>query len=837
MAAKRAKGRGSSRGGAGEARSTLANDITGVLVAVVSIAMLFSLVSPSSAPVTHAMGEALILGFGSGAMLVPIALFVFAVTFFVRTENPVSSRIALGLGMIVLAILSILSSNAVGAESNPGVVFNADALASAGGYVGSGVAWVLLSLFGHVVTLVLLCGVIVAGVIVCGFSISDAVGKLQDKASAAAERMEERRSERLANPMPPASRVKAPKPARPAKESRGKSEAPQTTFIGARKTSVLRRDADKTQLVEPAAKTTLLSRKRKAAKPKPNEDEPELLPFDEGATVVGVPSVDEPVSTSSDAARGNVPAFLQNKSTVVKGAEKAGSGDNKTPSKKSSKIAETPVVSPSGDDGAVLPPISMINFNPDSATSAATSEQLGEVAEKLQSTLEEFGLTSRVAGWVAGPSVTTFKIEMGEGERVNKITNLQDDIALSLAAKSVRIFAPIPGTSLVGIEIPNSKTQPVYLGDVLPFVKGGPLEAAFGRDSEGKPVVVDIASLPHLLVAGTTGSGKSVLLNSIVMTMLMRATPEELRLIMVDPKRVEFTFYAGLPHLYVPVVTEPRQATSALQWGVTEMERRLKVFEHYKVRDIRSFNGQVEGGRLSEMENPPKKMPYFVIVIDELSDLMMVAGKDVEASIVRIAQLGRAAGIHLIVATQRPSADVVTGLIKANIDNRVALSVDNSINSRIILDQTGAERLMGKGDMLYKLRGRRPKRAQACFVSEPEVEKVVEFIKEHHEADYHEDILSVVAPGKPGASLDVAEDDDPLVWEAAQIVVDSQLGSTSGLQRRLKVGYARAGRIMDMLEQKGVVGPPDGAKPREVLLDADGLEELKSAESAYREVE
>ena len=837
MAAKRAKGRGSSGGGAGEARSTLANDITGVLVAVVSIAMLFSLVSPSSAPVTHAMGEALVLGFGSGAMLVPIALFVFAVTFFVRTENPVSSRIALGLGMIVLAILSILSSNAVGAESNPGVVFNADALASAGGYVGSGVAWVLLSLFGHVVTLVLLCGVIVAGVIVCGFSISDAVGKLQDKASAAAERMEERRSERLANPMPPASRVKAPKPARPAKESHGKSEAPQTTFIGARKTSVLRRDADKTQLVEPAAKTTLLSRKRKAAKPKPNEDEPELLPFDEGATVVGVPSVDGPVSTSLDAARGNVPAFLQNKSTVTKGAEKARSGDNKTPSKKSSKIAEAPVVSPSGDDGAVLPPISMINFNPDSATSAATSEQLGEVAEKLQSTLGEFGLTSRVAGWVAGPSVTTFKIEMGEGERVNKITNLQDDIALSLAAKSVRIFAPIPGTSLVGIEIPNSKTQPVYLGDVLPFVKGGPLEAAFGRDSEGKPVVVDIASLPHLLVAGTTGSGKSVLLNSIVMTMLMRATPEELRLIMVDPKRVEFTFYAGLPHLYVPVVTEPRQATSALQWGVTEMERRLKVFEHYKVRDIRSFNGQVEGGRLSEMENPPKKMPYFVIVIDELSDLMMVAGKDVEASIVRIAQLGRAAGIHLIVATQRPSADVVTGLIKANIDNRVALSVDNSINSRIILDQTGAERLMGKGDMLYKLRGRRPKRAQACFVSEPEVEKVVEFIKEHHEADYHEDILSVVAPGKPGASLDVAEDDDPLVWEAAQIVVDSQLGSTSGLQRRLKVGYARAGRIMDMLEQKGVVGPPDGAKPREVLLDADGLEELKSAESAYREVE
>ncbi|MDU5892584.1 MAG: DNA translocase FtsK, partial [Atopobium minutum] len=435
------------------------------------------------------------------------------------------------------------------------------------------------------------------------------------------------------------------------------------------------------------------------------------------------------------------------------------------------------------------------------------------------------------------PAVTTFKIEMGEGERVNKIRNLEDDIALSLAAKSVRIFAPIPGTSLVGIEIPNRTTQSVYLGDVLSHVTGGPLEAAFGRDSEGAPVVVDIAALPHLLVAGTTGSGKSVLLNSIVMTMLMRATPEELRLIMVDPKRVEFTFYAGLPHLYVPVVTEPRQATSALQWGVTEMERRLKVFEHYKVRDIKSFNKQVESGKLSEMDNPPQKMPYFVIVIDELSDLMMVAGKDVESSIVRIAQLGRAAGIHLIVATQRPSADVVTGLIKANIDNRVALSVDNSINSRIILDQTGAEKLLGRGDMLYKLRGRKPKRAQACFVSEAEVEQVVEFIKEHHESDYHEDILSAVTPGKPSVGgAEAASDDDPLIWEAAQIVVDSQLGSTSGIQRRLKVGYARAGRIMDMLEAKGVVGPPDGSKPREVLIDADGLEELRAAESEYREV-
>ena len=428
---------------------------------------------------------------------------------------------------------------------------------------------------------------------------------------------------------------------------------------------------------------------------------------------------------------------------------------------------------------------------------------------------------------------------MGEGERVNKITNLEDDIALSLAAKSVRIFAPIPGTSLVGIEIPNEKSQAVNLADVLPYAKGGPLECAFGRDSEGKPIVVDLASLPHLLVAGTTGSGKSVLLNAIVMSMLMRTTPEQVRLIMVDPKRVEFTGYAGLPHLYVPVVTEPRQAASALQWGVTEMERRLKVFEHYKVREIKTYNRNVDGGKYADMENPPKHMPYFVIVIDELADLMMVAGKDVESSIVRIAQLGRAAGIHLIVATQRPSADVVTGLIRANIDNRVALSVDNSINSRIILDQKGAEQLLGRGDMLVKLRGSKPKRAQGCWVSDEEIEQTVKYIREQRTAEYHDNILTVAVPSQVDgcASTGASREDDPLIWEAARIIVDSQLGSTSSLQRALSVGYARAGRIMDMLEAKGVVGPANGSKPREVLIDKDALEELKVQDAAYKEVE
>jgi S-DNA-T family DNA segregation ATPase FtsK/SpoIIIE len=328
------------------------------------------------------------------------------------------------------------------------------------------------------------------------------------------------------------------------------------------------------------------------------------------------------------------------------------------------------------------------------------------------------------------------------------------------------------------------------------------------------------------------------MINSMIMSLLMRTTPKQVRLIMIDPKRVEFSCYNGLPHLYVPVVTEPRQAASALQWAVSEMERRLKVFERAGAREINVYNRMIAQGKFAEEPNPPEHMPYLVVIIDELSDLMMVAGKDVEASIVRIAQLARAAGIHLVIATQRPSANVVTGLIKSNIDNRVALKVSSGIDSRVILDETGAERLLGNGDMLFKYRGLNMQRVLGCYTSDNEINEVVEFIRDQAEPDYHEEILSAVVPGQTVAGMRAAgeDDDDPLVWEAAQIVVESKLGSTSGLQRRLKVGYARAGRIMDMLEAKGVVGPPDGSKPREVLLDADGLEELRIQETTYREV-
>ncbi len=540
-----------------------------------------------------------------------------------------------------------------------------------------------------------------------------------------------------------------------------------------------------------------------------------------------------------------IPSFLMAQADMVAATKEPAELDSasraKAPEDTPSKPLDKQISASDGagsDDGEerLLPPASILRHNPASASAASSDKELEETAGALQSTLAEFGLHSRVVGWISGPTVTTFKVQPGEGERVSRISNLEDDIALSLASTAVRIFAPIPGTSLVGIEIPNRTRQNVNLGDVLPYVKGGPLELAIGRDSEGAPIVADLAKMPHLLIAGTTGSGKSVMINTIIMSLLMRTFPEDVRLIMVDPKRVELAGYNGLPHLYVPVVTEPKQAASALQWAVSEMERRLKVFERIGVRKISTFNEKQAAGEFEHYDNPPAKMPYLVIIIDELSDLMMVAGKDVEASIVRIAQLGRAAGIHLIVATQRPSSNVVTGLIKANITNRIAFNVATGIDSRVIIDQTGAEKLTGYGDMLFsKVDWGKPKRIQGCFVSDDEINQVVEFVKGQGEAEYHEEILSAVAPamvvGGGGSSNHEASEDDPLLWDAAHIVVESQLGSTSGLQRRLKVGYARAGRIMDMLEEKGVVGPPDGSKPREVLLDEEGLAELESVEA------
>lgn len=492
--------------------------------------------------------------------------------------------------------------------------------------------------------------------------------------------------------------------------------------------------------------------------------------------------------------------------------------------KKTAPVPKT--VAPRAMEGFELPGMAVLKKTAESAARHKSSDnEMRSTAAVITETLATFDIPARVVDWVAGPTVTLYEVEIAKGVRLNRVTALADDLALSLAASTVRILAPIPGKALVGIEVPNVRRSSVTLGDVLvPAHAGDPITLAIGKDVAGDPVLADLAKMPHLLIGGTTGSGKSVAINAMLMSILMRSTPTEVRLILIDPKRVELSLYNGVPHLYVPVVTEPKEAASALAWAVTEMERRLKVLQSAGARNIGAYNALVQSGKGPEGAG---ELPYLVIVIDELADLMMVAAKEVEDSICRIAQLARAAGIHLIVATQRPEANVVTGLIKANITNRIAFNVASAIDSRVVLDQPGAEKLVGLGDMLFSTPAwPKPKRIQGCFVSEDEIETVVDHLKKQSEPDYHEEILHLKV-SSVGGGVASDEDDDPLLWEAADIVVTSAMGSTSMLQRRLKVGYARAGRIMDMLEAKGVVGPPDGSKPREVLVDIEDLEALK----------
>lgn len=863
-------------------------DIAGVVIAVLAIASFIAVISPATAPVTAAVAGFYHLGFGLGAYVLPIVILLFAATLFLGEDSPLNIRSVAGGAVVFIAVVSILSLMVPGTSDSCDLMFVPQNLSASGGYIGAFIASALQNALGKPIAMVVLLGLAVVGFVIIGFSVGGVLRSARDRAADFAER---RRADVNASPWGDEEALSVPGIARPhlsILRQKG-SDMAVTTVMGNDADPVLDDDdedddpfVDVSEAVEAErAKTTLLPRrhaKNGKSAPKLNTSEPDpswsdseieltagddeddecpletakttLLPRrqDRRGQVTGQLSMEDdpdkvdesepPFAVNPVSAAPQIPDFLKHPKVA----------DAPTPTASAAPVAAgdggangtAADVEGEQEDGLKLPPLEILHANPQSASAASSDKELEQTAESLQSTLLEFGRSARVVGWIAGPTVTTFKLQPGEGERVSKISSLEDDIALSLAAQSVRIFAPIPGTSLVGIEIPNRKRQNVNLGDVLPYVKGGPLELAIGRDAEGTPVVADLAKMPHLLIAGTTGSGKSVMINSIITTLLMRALPEDVRLIMVDPKRVELAGYNGLPHLYVPVVTEPKQAASALQWAVSEMERRLKVFERLNVRKISTYNEKQAAGEFEHYDNPPQKMPYLVIIIDELSDLMMVAGKDVEASIVRIAQLGRAAGIHLIVATQRPSSNVVTGLIKANITNRIAFNVATGIDSRVIIDQMGAEKLTGLGDMLFsKVDWGKPRRIQGCFVSDDEINEIVEFVKSQSEPDYHEEILSAVAPASMSMAgggivrTGVAEpqDDDPLIWEAAHIVVESQLGSTSGLQRRLKVGYARAGRIMDMLEEKGVVGPPDGSKPREVLLDDEGLAALESVDA------
>ena len=793
-------------------------DLIGIALAVIGIALFVSVIIPGDAMVTAAVSNGLKHALGLGAYIIPFAFVFWGATYFLKTEGTKVGRLIVGIAVIMLAIMSMLSLYApTVVESVPSTLFEEQTLVSGGGYVGSGIAWALMTLFGRIIATIILVGLIIAGLVIAGVSISVPFLFIKNFIFQKQEEHAQHKYE---------------------EEIYGSQQAEYYEAPAGSETKILDSENPDDDI---ESKNPIKRLKGKFSKTQDVDDDA----FTDAGFATPEDATSDVTIDLTDLASSETIA-LDNSKKSSKGKRssrkttKLASKDSADKPKKTQAVPDGST--PTALEGFELPSAAILGKS--TGKRENTNAEIRQTAAVLQQTLEEFSLPAKVVGWLAGPTVTMYKVELPSGVRLAKLTNLSDDIALALAAPSVRI-AQIPRTSLVGVEIPNKTRTSVLLGDVIDNCKPGPLQVAIGEDVDGENICVDLAKMPHLLIAGTTGSGKSVCLNGMIMTMLMRATPAEVRMILIDPKRVEMSLYNGIPHLYVPPVTEPKEAASALKWAVAEMERRLKIFEQFGAKNIGFYNQMIQKGQLDDEEgNRPNEMPYIVVVIDELSDLMMVAGKEVEDSIVRIAQLARAAGIHLIIATQRPSSNVVTGMIKANITNRIGLLVATNVDSRVILDQSGAEKLVGNGDMLFsKPEWGKPKRIQGCYVSEAEIGSVVAHLKEQGDPEYHPEILQQqISMGSASKGSNMAstndDSDDPLIWDAAEAVVAAGLGSTSMLQRRLKVGYARAGRIMDMLETKGIVGPQEGSRARDVLIDSvEDLEALRAFEEQDQEAD
>ena len=792
--------------------------------------------------------------FGALAVAIgPLCIYVAVLLAADEPDRALTPRVLgwAALFVLVTAALHIFMTGELTGEGlleNLGIIFENGKQLSGGGLTGALLGWPLLALFGKlgagiiiVLVIFILLMILTGKGLIDLFQsvkkpvrmVGDAYAEHAERKAAAAQEAQERRQTRIDIDLGPAPRGRGrgkaqteteadadahglelpehpvvsdtPAPAVPSYEPPSSAEL-QTLFA-----DPIEPDLDPLFKPDPVMVETA----------PPVSDEPFALQTAQGAADESDPAIEELIERAVQAGDEQPPA-LESLFADMEAAE--------------NRAAPQTVPEPSEpvpDAAYEYPPVSLLT-PPKPEADAGVTEELRANAELLVDTLKSFGVQTRIIDISRGPAVTRYELQPSAGVKISKITSLADDIALNLAAAGVRIEAPIPNKPAVGIEVPNKKILPVPIREVIAssaFEEAkSKLTFALGKDIAGTCMVADIAKMPHLLIAGSTGSGKSVCINSLIVSLLYKATPDEVRLLMIDPKGVELGIYNGIPHLLVPVVTDPRKAAGALGWAVTEMLDRYKLFAENSVRDLHGYN------QLAKTREDLKVLPEMVIIIDELADLMMAAPNEVEDSICRLAQMARAAGMHLVIATQRPSVDVITGIIKANIPSRIAFAVSSQVDSRVILDAAGADKLLGRGDMLfYPVGAAKPVRVQGCFVSDKEVEQVVDFIKKSSRPEYDEAISEEIdrqaarekGSGGSSASGDDGEGGDEMLPKAIECVVEAGMASTSLLQRRLKLGYARAARLIDEMEQRGIVGPFEGSKPRQVLMTKDMWIEMK----------
>lgn len=745
--------------------------------------------------------------FGAGAYLVPFLLF--GVTAFLVSNK--HNRIAYwksGAAVICFLILCGLF----------------ELISDAGGTVGGSLADILSPALGVAGTYVILIIMMIIGiVIITGRSVLKGVKKQSDRAyshakesntrrrEASARRREERRTAREEKEL---EQAKAEKKTASKRKDRHVEGVSFDTTLSGRSPEMKEMKADELKTDIPSAV-------------QPNTKDTQELVINRTQPEMAAQPDDLPDPFDTDSA---VESLEDLKALAKRSRKKAGAD---AIAQETASVAQAVSENEVKNETYHTPPFSLLTRGKKGG--GDSDRHLRETAGKLQDTLHSFGVNVTVTNVSCGPSVTRYELQPEQGVKVSKIVGLADDIKLNLAAADIRIEAPIPGKAAVGIEVPNKENSAVMLRDLLESTEfknsASNVSFAVGRDIAGRCVVADIAKMPHLLIAGATGSGKSVCINTLIMSILYKASPDQVRLIMVDPKVVELSVYNGIPHLMIPVVTDPKKAAGALNWAVAEMTRRYQAFAEHQVRDMKGYNEKVSQLEPDENGNKPDTMPQIVIIVDELADLMMVAPGEVEESICRLAQLARAAGIHLVLATQRPSVNVITGLIKANMPSRIAFSVSSGVDSRTIIDMNGAEKLLGKGDMLFYPSGyQKPVRVQGAFVSDKEVQKVTDYLKDHNgDAAYSQEVVehmnSSAAGGNMMSGSDSASERDAYFVDAGKLIIDKEKASIGMLQRMFKIGFNRAARIMDQLCEAGVVGPEEGTKPRKVLMSMEEFEQ------------